>query len=78
MTQFEVGKEYGNDFTFTVVKRTAKTITINSVFGEARVKVRNYSEDFESIHYKAWAVYATEAFDAEVAAENSLYRAYCL
>ena len=77
MTRFETGKQYGNDLTFTVIKRTEKTITINTMaWGVTRVKVRSYNPNCEQIIFKAWGVSAADCYDAEEATENAFYRAY--
>lgn len=77
MTTFETGKTYGNDFTFKVLKRTAKTITIEcNAWGENRVKVRNFNSEVESIHFKAWVIDASELFDKEIATRLAYERSY--
>lgn len=77
MIRFETGKQYGNDLTFTVIKRTEKTITIETTaWGVSRVKVRNYNPQCEQISFKAWMVSAGEEFNKEEATNNAYYRAY--
>lgn len=75
-TKFEIGKSYGNDLTVEVLKRTAKTITIKSTFGEQRIKVREYMPGVEAIDFKAWYITANETFDKEKARQISYEKAY--
>jgi hypothetical protein len=77
MTQFETGKQYGNDLIFTVIKRTEKTITIETTaWGISRVKVRNFNPNCEEIIFKAWMVSAGEEFNADEARQKAYERAY--
>ena len=78
---FKVGQRYGNDLTLEVVKRTEKTVTIKTnTWGVKRVKLRSFENAnatlTESIHFKAWVIYASEEFDAKEAEKISYYNAY--
>ena len=76
-TKFETGKDYGNDLTFKVIKRTAKTLTIETqAWGVTRVKIREFQKGVEAIMFKAWYILATEDFNFGVAKEKSMERAY--
>lgn len=75
--KFKTGNSYGNDLTIEIVKRTEKTATIKTTFGEQRVKIRTHGE-MEYISFKCWLVYASEEFDEQVSLENSLYNSYYL
>jgi len=68
MTTFQIGKKYGNDLVITIVKRTAKTITIESrEFGVDRVKVRTHANGTEWISYKAWLIDPKDIYNADQA-----------
>lgn len=73
---FEPGRKYGNEFTIEVIKRTAKFLTIKTVFGTNRVKIRDCYQNAESISFKAWLIDATEAYNEEEAVRLSYERAY--
>ena len=73
---FKTGKFYGNDLTIEIVKRTEKTATIKTTFGEQRIKVSNYGEFNEVINFKCWQILATEDFDQEESLKISLEKAY--
>ncbi|SDT46939.1 hypothetical protein SAMN05192545_3915 [Maribacter dokdonensis] len=75
-TQFKVGNKYGNDLTIEVLKRTAKTITIKSLFGEKRIKLREYTPGVECVYFRSWIITANEDYNADKAAEISMYNAY--
>jgi len=75
-TNFEIGKSYGNDLTMEVISRTEKQLTIKTVFGTQKIKVRQ-SNNEEYVFFKCWIVYASEAFDFEIAREISYYNSYC-
>ncbi len=74
--EFKTGETYGNDLIIEVVKRTAKTVTIKSTFGETRVKVRQHANGIEYISFKAWLIDATEAFNKNEAQRLALEKAY--
>lgn len=77
MIQFKQGQSYGNDLTLEVVKRTPKTATIKTVFGEQRVKVKNCpNRGIEYISFKCWLIESVENFDSEEAQRLSLEKAY--
>lgn len=76
--EFKTGQKYGYVLTIEIVKRTAKTITIKSTFGEARVKVRQHANGLEYISFKAWLIDATELFNKEEAQKIALEKAYYL
>ena len=73
---FETGKTYGNEFTFTVISRTEKTLTIDARHWgkKVRVKLRSCYSDKESILFKCWLVSADEFYNREIAAEISMNR----
>tara|TARA_R110002050_G_scaffold50478_1_gene116648 strand:- start:2213 stop:2446 length:234 start_codon:yes stop_codon:yes gene_type:complete len=74
---FQESKEYGNDLTIKVLKRTEKTITIETIaWGVQRVKVRKNADGSEFILYKAWLIYASDIFDAEESKKIAYERAY--
>ena len=73
---FETGKSYGNDLTITIIKRTPKTATIKTVFGEQRIKISKYNDFNEVINFKCWQVLATENFNKEESLNIALEKAY--
>jgi hypothetical protein len=76
METFKTNAQYGNDLTLTIISRTEKTAVIKTIFGEQRVKVRNYNDLNEVIYFKCWTIFATELFDEKVALEISYFNAY--
>ncbi len=75
--KFQANKSYGNDLTVTILKRTEKTVTIETRgWGVQRVKIRDYGNGVEAISFKAWYITATEDFNAEKATEIANYNAY--
>ena len=77
MIQFKQGQSYGNDLTVEVLKRTPKTATIKTVFGEQRVKVKVCpNRNIEYISYKCWLIESVEDFDDQEATRIALEKAY--
>ena len=76
MTNFKTGNFYGNDLTIEILKRTAKTATIKTSFGEQRIKISQYGESNEVINFKCWQILATEDFDKEESLKITLEKAY--
>ena len=75
--QFETGKSYGNDLTLEIVKRTAKTATIKTVFGEQRVKIKVCTNrNIEYISFKCWLIDSTDDFNEEDAQQVAMENAY--
>ncbi len=74
--KFETKKSYGNDCTIEVLKRTEKTLTIKSVFGTQRIKVKTQPDGTEYISFKCWLIEANEFFDQEEATNIFLSNAY--
>ena len=71
MVQFEANKKYGNDLTIKVLKRTNKTLTIETqAFGVQRVKIREFVKGYESIIFKAWSIDASETYNVEESINN--------
>jgi len=75
--KFETGKSYGNDLTIDVLSRTEKTLTIKTVFGTQKIKIRNYHNETESISFKCWLITSADLFDKNIANEIAYYNAYC-
>ena len=77
MKQFEVKKSYGNDLTIEVIKRSPKFLTIKTVFGENRVKIKDYCQgEGEYISFKCWMITSFEDFNREEATRLSMEKAY--
>jgi|TARA_R110000823_G_scaffold31321_1_gene89267 hypothetical protein len=77
MRTFETSKNYGNDLTIKVLKRTAKTVTIETTaWGVSKVKVRDYGNGSEYISFKAWLITSDDIFDSNEAKELAIERAY--
>jgi hypothetical protein len=76
-TQFETGKLYGNDLTIEIVKRTEKTVTIQTVaWGEKRIKIKAWNDKTECVLFKAWIILATENFNEDEARTIAFEKAY--
>lgn len=77
MSTFKSNTNYGNDLTIKVLKRTEKTLTIETTaWGVSKVKVRDYGNGSEYISFKAWLITSEETFNAEVAKDLAYERAY--
>ena len=61
-TEFKIGETYGDDLQIQVIKRTAKTITIKSIFGTNKVRLASCYEPqgVEAISFKSWLIDARE------------------
>jgi hypothetical protein len=76
MKAFETSQSYGNDLTIKVIKRTSKTITIDTSFGIQRIKVRGQENGLEYISFKCWLIYASDNFDMNEAVKIANEKAY--
>jgi hypothetical protein len=76
MKAFKINTKYGNDLTLEVIKRTAKTVTIKTSFGEQRIKLRGQENELEYISFKCWLIYATDEYNEKEAQKQALERAY--
>ena len=76
MKAFETSQSYGNDLTIKVIKRTSKTITIDTSFGIQKIKVRGQENGLEYISFKCWLIYSSDNFDMNEAVRIANEKAY--
>lgn len=81
-TKFEIGKTYKGvsgvgECAITVVKRTEKSIWIDSVMEKnKRLKIRSGWNNTEAVSYRSWYADSSSTYSVEQQRNDAMYAAY--
>ena len=81
MKAFTVGQTYrgtsgAGHIDLTIVKRTAKSVIVKTVFGENRCMIKQYNKEQETITFKSWYSTAHDVYSKEQQIKDSYEAAY--